>query len=95
MKKRIGSGTPEPDTFFYDKDNQHEEATDEWDLFLGNLGIFPQKVEKYITELLDEDNKGKLKYIMSDLTQVIIEQNIEIWEYRCKRLYANENDRSP
>ena len=67
MKKCIGPGTPEPVTFFYDKNNQHEEATDEWDLSLVNLGIFPRKVEQYVADLLDEDNKGKLKYIMSDI----------------------------
>ena len=84
-----------PDTFFYDGKNLNIEPNDNWDFVLGNMGIIPKTVEKYIYDLLDEDNKGKLKYVMSDISNAIMEQNIEIWKYRCKMLYANRENENP
>ena len=95
MKKKLGPGTPPPKTFFYDKNNQNNKPNDSRNLLLGNLGIIPTETEKYIEELLDEDNKGKLKYILCDISQAIMTQNIEIWKYRCKKLYGRINNQNP
>ena len=95
MDRRLGSGTPNPTTFFYDNKNQDKQPNDNWDLFLGNMGIIPKTVEKEIDDQLDEDNKHKLKYIMSDLSEAIMKQNIEIWKHRCKLLYGAGNNNNP
>ena len=89
MKKKLGPGT------IYDKNNQNNKPNDNWNLLLGNLGIIPIETEKYIEELLDEDNKGKLKYILCDISQAIMTQNIEIWIYRCKKLNGRKNNQNP
>ena len=95
MKKRFGTGIPPPKTFFFDKNNQNTQINENWNLFLGNLGLLPIETEKYINDLLDEENKNKLKYILGDITQAIMPQNIEIWKYRCQKLYGSKNKHSP
>jgi hypothetical protein len=37
------------------------------DNYLGNMGIIPKVMEKYIIEELTEDNENKLKYIVSEV----------------------------
>ena len=92
MKKRFGPGTPSPKTFFYDKRNQETQPDDHWDLYLGTLGIIPKTVEKYIDDMLEDEDKDKLKYIICDISEAIMKQNIEIWKQRCKLLYGSRNN---
>jgi hypothetical protein len=62
------------------------------------FSILPKQAEKHIYDMFDDDKKSSTKYVISDISQVIMEQNIEIWKYRCKRLYGsinNNNNRPP
>ena len=95
MKKRFGPGTPPPKTFFYDANNTDDAPNDDWNLYLGNMGFIPRSVEKEIDEMLEKDDKHKLKYIMCDISNAILTQNIEIWKHRCKLLYGSRNNNNP
>ena len=53
--------------------------------------MIPRSVEKEIDDMLEDDDKHKLKYIMCD----ILTQNIEIWKHRCKLLYGSINNNNP
>ena len=95
MQDKIEPGTPNPTKFFYDNKNQEEQSNDNWDLYLGNLGIIPKTVEKEVFDLLDDNSKHKLKYILCDISEAIHKQNIEIWKHRCKLLYGSKNNNTP
>ena len=92
MNARFGPGTMPPNTFYYDDTNQENEPNEKWNLFLGNLGILPKEAEKHIYDMFDDDHKSSTKYVIGDISQAIMEQNIEIWKYRCKRLYGPINN---
>jgi hypothetical protein len=62
-----------------------------WDNFLTSMGLIPNKVITELKELLEPEDKHKLKLILADMSKLIMEINIEIWKYRCKRLYV-QND---
>ncbi len=91
IKDRLGPGSGGPPVFYYDNDNQNKNATNEWDLSLGNLGIIPKYVEKWISDLYEEDKQQNVKYVIADLTQALMKVNNEIWKHRCKILYATNN----
>ena len=95
MQDKIESGTPNLTKFFYDSKNQEEQPNDNWDFYLGNLGIIPKTFEKEIFDLLDDNSKHKLKYILCDISEAIHKQNIEIWKHRCKLLYGFRNNNTP
>ena len=46
------------------------------DLYLGNMGLIPRLVEKEIDDML-KDDKHKLKYIMCDIFNAILTQNLK------------------
>ncbi len=95
MDSRFGKGTALPDVFYYDNNNQTTEPSKDWDLFLGNMGVLPKHVEQYIYDITDEEKKASVKYALCDISQAVLKQNIEIWKYRCKRLYGPITNKDP
>ena len=59
------------------------------------MGLIPRSVEKKIDDMLEDDDKHKLKYIMCDISNAILTQNLEIWKHRCKLLYGSRNNNNP
>ena len=66
-----------------------ENNKEDWDIYLGILGIIPTKTIKNIKKLLNDETKHKLHWIISDISRCIMEINIKIWQHRCKLLYGN------
>ena len=60
-----------------------------WDNYLGSLGLIPNYIIKDLKDQLEEKDLPKLKYIIADISKLIMEINHEIWKYRCKLLYSN------
>ena len=54
--------------------------------------LISRSVEKEIDDMLEGDDKHKLKYIMCDISNAIRTQNIGIWKHRCKLLYGSKNN---
>ena len=61
----------------------------EWDNYLASLGLIPNTTVKEIQELLEDEQKHKLKTIIADIAKNIMDTNIDIWKHRCKILYGN------
>ena len=94
IKKRYGDEAGSPPVFFYHNNNQDKTPTEEWDLYLGNLGLVPTYVEKWIKDITDEEKQNTIKYVIADLAQAVMKTNKEIWKHRCKILYA-QNPKDP
>ena len=92
ISAKLGPGLPPCPKFFYDNDNQGTEPNEEWDCILGNLGIIPTTVEKWLLSIMGEDQKHQLPYVVCDISQAIMKLNIDIWKERCKKLYGNINN---
>jgi hypothetical protein len=63
-----------------------------WDSYLANLGLISTKTTKEISNQLEDDQKNLLKRIVADISNNIIEINLEIWKYRCKILFSNREE---
>ena len=60
-----------------------------WDNYLASLGLIPNTTVTEIQELLEDEQKYKLKTIIADIANNIMDTNIDIWKHRCKILYSN------
>ena len=63
-----------------------------WDSYLANLGLVPTKTIKEIADQLEDGQKNLLKRIVADISNNIMEINLEIWKYRCKILFSNREE---
>jgi hypothetical protein len=89
MKKHFGKETRHSiPKFYYDSNNRTEEPDTSWNKKLGNYGMIPKNIEKWIKEELKKDEKPLIKNIITEMTAAIINTNIDIWKYRCKKLYT-------
>jgi hypothetical protein len=93
IKNRLGPGIPLCPKFYYDNDNKTE-PNSEWDPSLGNLGLVPTTVEKWLLNHMDEEQRSQIKYLICEISQAIMKLNIDIWKTRCKKLYATQNNSS-
>jgi hypothetical protein len=62
------------------------------DSYLANLGLIPAKTTKEILDQLEDGQKNLLKRIVADISNNIMEINLEIWKYRCKILFSNREE---
>ena len=60
-----------------------------WDNYLASLGLIPNKTVQELKRKLNEEQLPSLKYIIADMSNFIMETNIEIWKFRCKCLYSD------
>jgi hypothetical protein len=63
-----------------------------WDSYLANLELIPAKTINEILDQLEDDQKNLLKKIVADISNNIIEINLEIWKYRYKILFSNREE---
>ena len=75
--------------FIYSNYEQEKNISkNKWNKELGNFRLIPHDLVKYIHDNLEDEQKNFLKYIIADISATIMETNIAIWKYRCKRLYS-------
>jgi hypothetical protein len=63
-----------------------------WDSYLANLGLISTKTTKEISDQLEDGQKNLLKKIVADISNNIMEINLEIWKYRCKILFSSREE---
>ena len=63
-----------------------------WDSYLATMGLIPNDTAKEILDQLEDGQKGLLKRIIADISNNIMDINIEIWKYRCKLLFRNREE---
>ena len=74
--------------FYHDNNNRTEDSETKWNKVLGNYGLIPKEIENWIKNELNKDEKHLTKNIITEITAAIINTNIDIWKYRCKKLYT-------
>ena len=94
VSTRFGPGTSPP-KFYYDSTNINEQPTTEWDMSLGNMGLIPKYVEKWLSAMIDEEKQHTLKYAVCDISQAVMQVNQDIWKHRCRILYAGYANNNP
>jgi hypothetical protein len=52
----------------------------------------PTKTTKEISDQLEDGQKNLLKRIVADISNNIMEINLEIWKYRCKILFSSREE---
>jgi len=60
-----------------------------WDNYLASLGLIPTETINELKTILNEEQLPKLKWIIVDMINYIMDVNIEIWKFRCKCLYSD------
>jgi hypothetical protein len=88
MKKYFDKEAPSIPKFYHDNKNRIEESEIKWNKTLGNYGLIPKEIEKCIKNKLKKGEKPLIKKIITEMTAAIINTNIDIWKYRCKKLYT-------
>jgi hypothetical protein len=63
-----------------------------WDSYLANLGLISTKTTKEISDQLEDGQKNLVKRIVADISNNIMEINLEIWKYRCKILFSSREE---
>ena len=57
-----------------------------WNNYLASLGVIPNTTVTEIQELFEDEQKYKLKTIIADIANNIMNTNIDIWKHRYKIL---------
>ena len=63
-----------------------------WDNYLITMSLILNKAVTELKNALNEEQKPKLKRILAEMSHKIMQINIEIWKYRCKRLYSEHQE---
>lgn len=69
-----------------------DDKVNNWDNYLSTLGLIPNTAIKELKEQLTDEQAKYIKYIAAEISNKIMEVNIEIWKYRCKVLYSTRQE---